>query len=179
MDAYCIFCRTGTEKALLRQLRETLPEAEVLLPLRLLQERRGGTWTEQERPLIPGYIFIFTKENIPSLPVGGLRNVYKILEYPDGERKLRGGDYAYALWLHRHNGVIGTSLAVSEGDSVRVTEGALADGVGKIRRLDRHKRRALVEFDFYGKKQTISLSVEDLSAPTEKEKPEAENPCKN
>lgn len=169
MNAYCIFCKTGSEKSIVQHLQTIHPEIEAIIPVRILQEKRKGEWVQQERPLIPGYVFLYAETQITFDKIKGHKGVYKILEYPTGKRELIGGDYEYALWIYKHNGKIGPSVAVTEGGTVRVTEGSLLDGVGKIIKLDRHKRRAVVEFEFYGNKQRISLSVLDLTPDEERE----------
>ena len=44
-----------------------------------------------------------------------------------------------------------------EGDKVRVTAGPLCGLEGLIKKIDRHKRTACLEFDMFG--QTVSTSV--------------------
>jgi transcriptional antiterminator NusG len=90
-------------------------------------------------------------------------DVYKVLGYGTDSRELLDNDYQYAMWIYRHCGNIETSKVILEGSTVRVVDGPLVDGIGTIIRIDRHKRRAWVEFDFYGKKHTVSLSIEDIA----------------
>ncbi len=71
-----------------------------------------------------------------------------------------GIDYHYPMWIYRHCGDIDTSKVVLEGSIVRVVDGPLLDGIGTIVRIDRHKRRAWVEFDFSDNKHVVSLSIE-------------------
>ncbi len=125
-------------------------------------EKKKGQWTDCERPLIPGYVFIYTEEEPQFDKIKTITDVYKILSYEDGTKELAGKDLKYAEWLYKYKGRIGPSKALVEGSTVKITHGPLKDGIGKVVRLDRHKRRAWVEFEFAGRKQKISLSVIDI-----------------
>ena len=132
--------------------------------MRVLQERYKKKWIEREHLLIPGYVFVYVEKELPFDNFIGFTGAYKVLEYQTGKRELIGSDYEYASWVYRHNGRIKPSRALVEGDIIKVIDGPLKDGVGTILKLDRHKRRAWVEFDFYGKKHRVSLSVVDITS---------------
>ncbi len=82
------------------------------------------------------------------------------VEYSSGFKELQGMDYEYAMWVYRHQGNINTSRVLTEGGIVRVIDGPLLDGVGAIVKLDKHKRRVWIEFEFDGQKRLVSLSAE-------------------
>ncbi|EYE87672.1 hypothetical protein Q428_11975 [Fervidicella metallireducens AeB] len=90
-------------------------------------------------------------------------NVIRVLEYEAGARELSGKDYEYAMWIFRNQGTILPSKVLTEGKTVKVIEGPLLDEIGKIIRLDKHKKKAWVEIDFCGQSRIISLSVECLT----------------
>jgi transcriptional antiterminator NusG len=87
-------------------------------------------------------------------------DLYKILEYEHGMAKLTGQDEEYAQWVYRHQGKIDPSKLLLDGDNVILIDGPMKDCTGKIVKLDRHKRRAWVEFEFDGQRRTVSLSAE-------------------
>lgn len=163
MKAYCVFCRTGSETSVKQCLGILDNRIKVIVPVRTLQEKRMGRWELHEKVLIPGYVFVYTEDKVSFEAIKTPLKVYRILQYRVGERELTGSDYEYALWIYRHDGKIGPSKVLVEGSDVRVVDGPLMDTMGRITRIDRHKRRAWVEFDFDGRKQVISLSVIDLT----------------
>ena len=65
-------------------------------------------------------------------------------------------------WLLRHAGLIKPSRILQTGETIQVVDGPLLDFNGKIVKLDHHKRRAWVEFDFDGQNKVISIGVEWL-----------------
>ena len=113
------------------------------------------------RPLFPGYLFF----EVPSVEEAAelkqrLRKVpamTKLLQagddivavYPEEENLLRnlGGD----------NHVIDLSSGVMEGDKVVVTKGPLKNNEYRIRKIDRHKRKAILEVKLFHR--TIDMPV--------------------
>lgn len=162
LKVYCIFCKSGSEDILAEKIAKLSPQIEALIPVRTLQQKKNGIWVSTQQHLIPGYIFLYVREDISFRDINQLLDVYKVLDYGTESKDLVDADYQYAMWIYRHCGKIELSKVVFEGSTVRVVDGPLMDGIGKIVRIDRHKRRAWVEFDFYGKKHTASLSIEEL-----------------
>ena len=163
LKSYCIFCRTGSEKTVEQQINLIDDNIKAIAPVRILSEKYNGKWEIRERVLIPGYVFIYFEDELLVDTLKTLIRNYKLLEYGEDERELRGYDYEYAMWVYSHDGRIGESKALFEGDTVKVVDGPLVEGIGRIIRLDRHKRRAWVEFDFAGTIQKVSLSVVDIT----------------
>ena len=133
---------------------------EAIAPVRILQEKRKGKWEQREQILFPGYVFLYAKEEIEFKLIRKIPGLYKILDYESGFKELRGKDYEYSMWVYRHQGHIETSKVLTIGRTVKVIDGPLLDGFGTIVKLDKHKRRIWVEFEFDGQMRTVSLSAE-------------------
>jgi len=181
ISCYCLFVRSGSEQKVAEaiseanKLRETGSEVLAVAPRRMMQEKRSGSWEKRALALLPGYVFVYGKLDADGLRRLKADNVYKLLRYDNELRELLGDDREYALWILRNHGEIGVSRVIEEGDSIRVVDGPLADCVGKIVRLDKHKRRATVEFDFDGRKRTVSLSAEVVTAYEDLTEKKSEN----
>lgn len=160
LDSYCIFCRSGCEEKVTGIITKYTPEIQAYAPKRIMREKKRGKWTQRELALLPGYVFLFGEEieNIRSCLKGN--DIYKVLQYDDGIRKLAGSDHEYAMWILSHSGKITPSKVFEDGDEIRVIDGPLGNCTGKIVRLDKRKRRAIVEFEFDGKKRKVSLSAD-------------------
>ena len=74
-----------------------------------MSEKYNGKWEIRERLMIPSYVFLYFEDELAVETLKALVRNYKILEYQLGERELRGSDYEYAMWIHKHNGRIGES----------------------------------------------------------------------
>ncbi len=164
LRCYCLFVRSGSEQTVADGICKGDPGIRAIAPKRSVQEKRSGSWTKRTLALLPGYVFVFGDLENNDLRKLKADNVYKLLKYDNELRELLGDDREYAFWILRNHGDIGTSKVLDLGTGIRVVEGPLADCKGKIVRLDKHKRRATVEFEFDGKVRTVSLSAEVVTA---------------
>lgn len=160
LKSYCIFCKTGSEKDVANFIMALDNGFEAIAPTRVLQEKRRGLWVEREQILFPGYVFIYAEEEKELTLIKKAPGLYKVLDYETGFKELRGKDHEYALWIYRHSGNIQPSKVLTIGRTVKVIEGPLLEGLGTIIKLDKHKRRAWVEFEFDGQTRVVSLSAE-------------------
>jgi len=152
-------CRTGSEKEVKQKIERFTEGIEAIVPKRVIEEKKGGAWSRVERPLLPGYVFLYAKDMLPHNLKLKVQKIYKILNYARDMRQLQGEDQEYAHWLYRHEGCIQPSTVLEEGDRIRVIDGPLMDATGKITRLDKRHRRAWVTFVFDGHERTVSLSA--------------------
>jgi transcription antitermination factor NusG len=156
-----MLCRTGAETSAAQRISQYYPEIEAIAPVKTLQEKRQGHWEQHEQIMLPGYLFLYSEQEMPFDLCAKVDNLYRALEYAKGMRILTGSDEEYAQWIYRHQGKIGTSkVAIQEGQSIQVIDGPLFDCLGTIIKLDKHKRRALVSFSFDGQKRIVSISAE-------------------
>ncbi len=177
VKSYCLFVRSGSEGEVVSSINKGMDGIRALAPKRSMQEKRSGKWIQRNLPLLPGYVFVYElnerkefdkkyisgKNKISNAKIRKNENIYKLLNYEDGGFELQGGDRDYALWLYRNHGLISSSMILEDGDGIRVLEGPLKDCKGRIVRLDRHKRRAVVEFDFDGSCRRVNLAADIIS----------------
>lgn len=161
---YVVQTRTGTEESIRLQCQKNV-SAEVLkrcfIPYYEEQKRIRGEWTTQKKVLFPGYVFMIA-ENVESL--------YKELKTVIGLTKLIGtGDEIVPLqeeeikFLEGFGGekqVVEMSEGIIEGGQVKVTSGPLQGKEGYIRKIDRHKRKAWLEIEMFGRIQNIQVGLE-------------------
>lgn len=158
-----MFCKTGSENKIAKKINMLDEKIIAMAPARLIQQKRKGVWRNKEQIFLPGYIFIFSEEEMQSGLRNKVSNIYKILEYQIGLRELTGEDYEYSMWIYKNDGIIKPSRVLAEGSTVRVVDGPLSDGFGTIVKLDRHKRKVWIEFEFDGQKRTVTLSAECIT----------------
>ncbi len=142
---------------------------KAVAPMRTMQEKRNGKWIGKEKVLLPGYVFLYSENDFDTNLIRNLTDLYKVLSYDYGIRSLVGKDYEYAMWIWKYHGSIDTSKVLTVGSSVKVVEGPLLDSNGVIKKLDKHKRKVWVEFDFDGISRMIVLSavcVDSMDNPT-------------
>jgi len=114
---------------------------------------------------MPGYVFLFTKSDRATIQLRErVTDMYKFLRYEGGIKELENEDYAYAMWIHNNHGTIAPSKILMDGQNILVTEGPLLNCHGRIVRIDKHKRRVTVEFEFDGQKRLVQLSAECITS---------------
>lgn len=168
MRSYCLYCKTGSEKQLVRLLKKNMldylnVELEVFYPVRIINQRKKGVWSAVEQPLLPGYLFLYLDEDIPLPPfvIKQERDAYKILRYSDGQMALKNDDEKYALWVYRNNGqFLPSKVLFKEGQMVKVVDGPLKEMEGQILKIDRHHKRVVVGMNFAGSLRKVHLSID-------------------
>lgn len=108
------------------------------------EECRSGVWEKRLRHMLPGYVFVYSDNEIPISKLGKMPCVLKPLKYGDGDYILKGGDRDFAEWIYSHNGLIGLSVAIKSGSKIKVVDGPLLDYEGSIVEVKRQKRLAKV-----------------------------------
>lgn len=163
---YVMQVRTGDEAAMKRQCDRLLAlsdEERVFIPLTERKVQRQGEWHLEKKPLFPGYLFIITED------IEGFQDQMKRLM---GFRRLLGvGGVIVALtdaevtFMQSFGGekqVVGMSVGFIENDRVVITSGPLVGYEGMICKIDRHKRKAFVEVEMFGRAQKVEMGIEIL-----------------
>ncbi|XCP85379.1 antiterminator LoaP [Roseburia hominis] len=161
---YVVQVRTGTEENIRKQCLKNV-NSDVLkrcfIPYYEEKKRIRGEWTVNQKVLFPGYVFVVTEQ---------LEEMYQQLEKVIGLTKLIGtGDEIVPLreeeigFLRDVGGdeqVVRMSEGIIEGEQIIVKEGPLMGLEGCIRKIDRHKRKAYLEVEMFGRKQKIEVGLE-------------------
>ena len=165
-----LFVRTGLEAELVRTLKERLND-EVFFPFVPTVEtpyRKKGKVQKVRKPLFPGYIFLQTAIE-PTLIAETLadalaetENIYSLLHYGDNKQDVVVREEERLHWerLFDENFCIVGSTGFIDGDTVRVTSGALVGLEGQIKKINRHKRSAIVEMEMMGARREVTLMLE-------------------
>ena len=144
---YCVSCDAGSEGVLRNDLLRQLPNTGVLFPVVDREELKSGIWAVKTRPLIPGYVFIYSEEPIEPHAFYRCERVTHLLGYLEQthrEHALSGSDLDFARWVLSHDGHIGVSRAMLVGDKTTIIDGPLKRYEGEILKIDRRRRSALV-----------------------------------
>ena len=134
--AYCVWSKEKNIEALRKKLQDGYGY-EAFVPMRKRVLRNSQRMLIDEVPLTPGYVFFYTDKPIDEDKLQWLKKYYYILEYTDGRSELQGDDYRYAMWLYRHNGVIGLSQGKMENETgyITFTAGPILE-FGEVRKVN-------------------------------------------
>lgn len=161
---YVIQVQTGTEERIRLQCENRIPK-EVLrscfLPYYEEQRKIQGKWTTQKKLLFPGYVFAVTEQ---------IEELYEGLKKIIGTTKLIGTgkeivplkeeEVRFLCEFGGEEHVAEMSKGIIEQSKVIITSGPLMGKEGYIRKIDRHKRKAWLEIEMFGRKQTVQAGLE-------------------
>lgn len=140
-----------------------LSDEDCFVPLCELPRKERGEWHSRRELLFPGYVFVNT--NDPQMLLCSLKKVHGMTRLlgVDGENvtSLTKDEVA---WLNAMTGsgahAVEVSQGVQEGDHIVVTQGPLKGREALIRKVNRHKRLAWVEFHMLGRRTTVKVGLE-------------------
>ena len=168
-----LFAPTGSEEKLVSKLKQKL-NANVYLPFVPYKETprsRKGVFTKERKVLFPGYIFVQTEIDAGSIAgnlyhdiriSGAQRDIYKILHYGDNKKDVALREHERQEWMQffGEDFTVEGSVGFIEGDAVRITSGSLMGMESRIKKINRHKREAVIELDIMGAKREVCLMLE-------------------
>lgn len=166
---YAVWVRTGQEEKVLALCEKVLsdederekPYEQCFLPKYERSRKLKGQWIRRKEVLFPGYLF-FISDHADEL-------ARQLKSIPEFARILGDEQTPIALYPHeteflrKHmnkDKVLEMSLGFLVGDRLVVTEGPLKDYQGKIVHIDRHKRLATLEIEFFGRIVNMKVGVE-------------------
>lgn len=141
-------------------------EFEVFTPKQVQLLKRKEKLLKVIKPLFPGYIFVATDNDFTEfmqfyqqfivIHVGCVR----LLRYKDDVEALYPHERAFIERFVNKDRIIDSSFGFIEGDRIRIVEGPLIGNESLIKKINRHKRTALIEITLFGEIQAIELSCE-------------------
>ena len=157
---YCLFCRTGVECRICEDIRKKFPN---VYPLAATQEKHRIVNRHDEidrRVFLPGYLFLYSKEEIDFDSLLRMDDIYRVLGDEDTAHELQDGDRSFAEWLLRNNGLIGISRITNRNNKITIKSGPMKYFAKKLLKLDKHTKNALVKMDFLGTTRDMWLAFE-------------------
>ena len=153
-QSYCLQCAIGREAGVARQI-QTETGLTALTPTLVRVEWKGSMATRKEQIMFPGYVFLYADDESALPAFTGVHHMRRLLAYGAGQRQLYGRDAEVARWLLQYGGVIRESRALREGDHIVVVDGPMKDLGGIIKRVNKQRKRANIEFSFEGVTRSV------------------------
>ncbi len=168
MDWYVLFVRTSREDKVKQLLKERL-NTDIFVPFVPVHEnlfKISGVIKKELKPLFPGYVFI--KSEAPghefikkiSAFIHAFPDIVRILRYSDTEIAMRESEKNLLMNLYNDNHCIESSSGIIVGNKIHITDGPLKGWESIVRKINRHKRQALIEIEFMGAIRLISVALE-------------------
>ena len=162
---YVMQVKTGNEENICTQCRKIISEElleRCFVPYFEEKRKLRGQWHILKKVMFPGYVFVITGEPIELR--SELRNIIgfsKLLAICDEIIPLSEKEVSFLSRIGLdEKQVLEMSEGIIEGDKVIVTEGSLIGMEGFIKKIDRHKRKAWLEIEMFGRMQRIEMGLE-------------------
>lgn len=161
---YVMQVYTGNEDRIRDLCRKRIPEEcleECFIPLYEEKRRIRGEWTIQKKVLFPGYLFAvtdtLTELRIQLRRISGLT---RLLGAGDEIIPLNDEEVRFIRQMGGDDHIVGMSEGIIEGSTVIIQDGPLAGWEAYIKKIDRHKRKAYLEIDMFGRRQRVEAGLE-------------------
>ena len=175
---YVIQVISGREQQAIRLMESILEEGilkKCFIPMRKRIRKYQGKATEITERLFPGYIFLITEEplllyqKLKEIPVltkllGNCEELYTPLSEKDIHMLQQLQDWEKTPEAEV-SAVELSKIVVGEGKQITIISGPLKNMEGLLKKVDLHKRIAVVEVEFMGQKSQIHLGIEMVSEP--------------
>ena len=161
---YVVQVRSGTEHNIRIQCNKKIPDTimeRCFIPYYEEKKKQNGTWNTLQKVLFPGYIFMITED---------VEKLFFHLKTIEGMTKLIGTGQDIIplkeeeiIFLQRLGGdeqIVSMSEGIIEGTQVTIISGPLKGMEGLIQKIDRHKRKAWLELEMFGKMQQVEVGLE-------------------
>jgi transcriptional antiterminator NusG len=165
---YVLFVKAGKERKIEEYLKKQLNQ-DVCIPFFPLQEilfKRSGILKKEIRLLFPGYVFIdsslpnqeFMKEI--NYLINKCSDIISLLKYSDTVIAMKECEKNMLLCLCNNDHCIGASYGIIEGDKIHIFDGPLKGLESVVRKVNRHKREALIEIEIMGDVRLVTVALE-------------------
>ena len=157
---WCVLAtKVGREELIQQMCKRHLNKkiySRCMFPLCEQREHYRGTWHTKLEKVFPGYLFFDTGD--PDELSRQLRKE-KIMAQNDKLFVLTPEDVQCLLFLGR-TGVFPMSQGIIVNGRVIILSGPLVGEESRIRKVDRHKRRAWLQIKLFGKPYTVVVGLE-------------------
>ncbi len=167
MSWYVLFVETGYEDDVCHYIDKVKTylledvKYNLLVPKRKIYERKQGIRNEVIKKMFPGYVLVETDNIIQFYSrVKGAPHTIKFLREDDYFHEVRLDEIRQILHLTDQMGLIDVSLAYVVNDKIRISDGPLLGREGIIKKVDKRKGRAKVEFIINNNSLLIDLGID-------------------
>lgn len=142
----------------------------IFVPMYIDKLHFKGKWHDVKKVLFPGYFFIDTEEiDAVSDIISGIELFAKILKNAEKPSPIHSEEKNFLQSMMDDEYIIHCSKGFIIGEKICITEGPLRNHYGLIRKIDRHRRTANLEINFFGRMTPAEVGLEVLARLTEDE----------
>lgn len=161
---YVVQVRSGTEHNIRIQCNKKIPDTimeRCFIPYYEEKKKQNGTWNTLQKVLFPGYIFMIT-EDVEKLffHLKTIEGMTKLIGTGQDIIPLKEEEITFLKRLGGEEQIVSMSEGIIEGTQVIITSGPLMGMEGLIQKIDRHKRKAWLDLELFGRMQQVEVGLE-------------------
>lgn len=161
---YAVQVMNGREEKVVIQCEKLIDKGilkECFLPKAEKMKKYGGQWHKERELLFPGYVFMISDEPEElRLALHRIPELTKLLGDVTYPSALYHEEVEFLLHFGEEKHVVGISKGYMEGDQVVVISGPMKGYEGRIRKINRHKRMAVLNVHFFGRDMDVKVGLE-------------------
>lgn len=150
-----------TANEIIRDVAE--PDEKVFVFENEMEYKVKGEWIKDKNPFFPGYIFVEMNEKKAEEFDSRLRRKKRPLKLMGVDGKItpiKPEEEEYLTRLGGKEHIINHSEGFRIDDRVLITSGSFKGWTGEIKKLNRHKRRAIICVPLMGRDVEVSIGLE-------------------
>lgn len=161
---YVIQVRTGKEEEIQLQCEKVIREdvlERCFIPRYEQMKRYQGKWHKEKKILFPGYVFLVSEdEEHLHFELKKVIGLTKLIGTGDEIVPLTADEVAFLREFGKEEQVVGVSKGIIVDDKVIIQTGPLKGNEGLIKKIDRHKRKAWLELELFGRTVETQVGLE-------------------
>ena len=170
---YVIQTTSGQEQDCLAVCRAKIDSSlykEMFVPLYIDKMHFRKQWHDVKKVLFPGYFFVDTDDidNV-SKELSHIDRLTKVLRNAEKIAPIQKKEQEFLRGMMNEEYIVECSKGFIIGDRVCITEGPLRNHYGFIRKVDRHRRIAKLEINFFGRMTPVEVGLEIVARLTEEQ----------
>ncbi|MDE6432730.1 MAG: antiterminator LoaP [Lachnospiraceae bacterium] len=134
---------------------------EVFVPMYERKKKIKGNWELKQAILFPGYIFFCTDDiEAVFVQLKDVKQLTKVLRTGEDFTPLHEAEVTFLQQFGRKEHIVEMSVGYIEGDRVVITSGPMMNWDGKVKKIDRHKKIAVLGVEFFGRMTDVTVGLE-------------------
>lgn len=161
---YVIWVESGKEHKV-RGIIESQVSAEtyerIVIPEKRIQKKFRGEWKEVQSVLFPGYLFVVAEDIAEfAAALNAVPEFTKMLKMDYEIAAIYPEEEAMLTRLVDQDEVVKMSEGIIENDRVVIFDGPLQGMEGTIKRINRHKRIAVLQMELFERVMQVEVGLE-------------------
>lgn len=162
--------KADSEKVIGEKINDAYFGYKLFIPTIMLQRHYQKEWHSVEKVMFPGYVFVETddiKEFAKHL--SDVECFSKLLKVEDEITPISEEEKEFLENMMDENYCVSYSQGFIVGENVVITEGALRNKNALIRKVDRHRRIAMLDIEMFGRRTPVEVGFGAFAKVTNEE----------